>query len=92
MKEAAIARFDTRMPLEQKKLLEHAAVLSGYKTLAAFILHAAKAEAEKIVEKHNTIIASERDSKVFFNAVMKPPLPNNNLKKALADYKSLTGV
>ena len=52
MKEAAVARFDARISVKQKKFFEYAAALSGYKTLAAFIFHAAEVEAEKIIEKH----------------------------------------
>ncbi len=89
MKEAAVARFDTRMPKKEKEFFEYAANLGGYKTLAAFFMHAARVEAERIVEKHNVILASERDAKIFFDALMNPPEPNEALKKAAKRYKRL---
>jgi len=89
MKEAAVARFDARMPEKQKKFFEYAAALGGYKTLAAFLFHAAEVEAEKIVEKHNAILSSEKDRAVFFDVIMNPPKPNNSLKKAAKKHSEL---
>jgi uncharacterized protein (DUF1778 family) len=82
MKDAAIARFDARISVKQKSFFEYAAALSGYKTLAAFIFHAAEVEAEKIIERHNAILQSEKDKEVFFDVIMNPPKPNASLKKA----------
>ena len=92
MKEAAVARFDARISEKQKKFFEYAAALGGYKTLAAFIFHAAEVEAEKIVEKHNVIIASEKDRELFFDALLNPPKSNEKLKKAAQWYKKVTGT
>jgi uncharacterized protein (DUF1778 family) len=89
MKEAAIARFDARISVEQKKIFEHAAALSGYKTLAAFIFHAASVEAEKIIAKHDAILRSEKDREVFFNVIMNPPEPNEGLKNAANKHLEL---
>lgn len=89
MKETAVARFDARISDKQKKFFEYAAALGGYKTLAAFIFHAAEVEAEKIVEKHNAIIASEKDREIFFNALMNPPKPSEKLKKGAQWYKDM---
>jgi len=90
MKEPAVARFDARMPEKQKKFFEYAAALGGYKTLAAFLFHSAEIEAEKIVEKHNAILSSEKDREVFFDVIMNPPEPNNSLKNAARRYAKLT--
>jgi uncharacterized protein (DUF1778 family) len=90
MKEAAVARFDARISVKQKKFFEYAAALGGYKTLAAFIFQAAEAEAQRIVEKHNVIIASEEDRKLFFDALVTPPKPNEKLRKAAQWYKKMS--
>lgn len=92
MKEGAVARFDARISEKKKKFFEYAATLGGYKTLAAFIFHAAEAEAEKIVEKHNVIIASEKDREIFFDALMNPPKPNEKLRKTAQWYKEITSA
>ena len=89
MKEAAVARFDARISDKQKKFFEYAATLGGYKTLAAFIFHAAETEASKIVREHNAILSSEQDREVFFDVIMNPPKPNNSLKKAAKKHTEL---
>jgi uncharacterized protein (DUF1778 family) len=86
MKEIEMARFDTRMPLEQKEFFEYAASLGGFRTLTEFVMYSVKLQADKIVEKHNAILASKRDQEIFFNALVNPPLPNSNLKKAAKRY------
>ncbi len=68
-----MARFDTRMPLEQKEFFEYAANLGGFKTLTEFVTYSIKLQAEKIVEKHNAVLASKKDQEVFFNAILNAP-------------------
>jgi len=86
-----MARFDTRIPLKQKELFEYAASLGGFRTLTEFIIYATKLQADEIVEKHNAILASEKDKEVFFNALINPPAPNNSLKKAFKQHKEAIG-
>jgi uncharacterized protein (DUF1778 family) len=35
------------------------------------------------------VIASERDSEIFFKLITNPKKPSENLKKALKEYKGL---
>lgn len=81
------ARFDTRLPKEQKEFFEYAASLGGYRTLTEFVISSAQKQANKIVEDHNKILASKRDQEIFFNALLKPEKPNENLKNAMTKYK-----
>lgn len=39
-------------------------------------------KADDIIEKNERIIVSKRDSEIFFNALMNPKEPNQNLKDA----------
>lgn len=80
------ARFDTRLPKEQKDLLERAAQLGGFKSLSDFVLSAAQQQAEKIFEDYEKILTTKKDQKVFFEALMNPQEPMKKLKKAVADY------
>ncbi|MPL99419.1 hypothetical protein SDC9_45637 [bioreactor metagenome] len=82
------ARFDARLPKEQKLLFEKAALLGGYRNLTDFIFAAAQDKAKEIIKERELVIASERDSQVFFDAITNPEKPAQTLKKALADYKS----
>lgn len=87
--ETSIARFDTRLPKEQKEYFEYAANLGGYRTLTEFVLDAAQGKADEIVAKHRTIIGSKRDQEIFFEAIMNPPPPGKNLKAAAKRYEKL---
>jgi len=86
MKTITQSRFDTRLSKEQKEYFEYAAQLGGFRTLTEFVIHSTQAQANQIVEKHQSILHSKKDQAVFFDALMNPPKPNNNLKKAVARY------
>lgn len=80
------ARFDTRLPKEQKEYFEYAANLGGFRNLTEFIVFSAQQQASKIVESRNVILASKRDQEVFFDAIMNPSKPNSKLRKAASRY------
>lgn len=83
-----LARFDTRLPLEQKLLFERAAALGGYRNLTDFILHSVQDKAREIIAESEQIIVSQEDGQIFFEAITNPPQPNTQLKSAAAHYKS----
>lgn len=80
------ARFDARLPKEQKQLFEKAAYLGGYRNLTDFIFQTVQERAQRIIKEKEQIIASERDSQIFFEAITNPRKPSETLKKALEDY------
>jgi uncharacterized protein (DUF1778 family) len=63
--------------------------LGGYRDMTDFMIQAAQEKAKEIIMEREQIIASERDSEVFFNAVMNLESPNEPLRKAAEQYKSL---
>lgn len=79
-------RFDTRLRVEQKRYFEKAAQLGGYRNLTEFIISTAMEKAQAIISEHEQIIASQRDSDIFFNAIMQQNQPNNALIEALNEY------
>ena len=89
MNSAEKTRFDTRIPKDQKDLFQYAAELGGFKTLSEFVIYSAKVQAEIIVQKHESILASKKDAKIFFEAVMNPPAANTSLKRAAKEYHQL---
>ena len=89
MSTARAARFDTRLSFEEKDLFERAAELGGYRNLSDFIISASIKEADKIIESNERIIASNRDKKIFFNALINPAEPNENLISAKNEYDEL---
>ncbi|HEY3372729.1 MAG TPA: DUF1778 domain-containing protein [Prolixibacteraceae bacterium] len=82
------SRFDARLPKEQKQFFERAAYLGGYRNLTDFVILTVQEKAKEIIKEKEQIIASERDSQIFFNAITKPNKPSKTLKKALEDYNS----
>lgn len=84
---AAQARFDTRLSRSQKDLFEEAARIKGFKSLSEFVIHTTQEAATIIIEKHNAVLASERDKQVFFEALANPPSPNKALIQAAKSYQ-----
>ena len=82
------SRFDARLPKEQKEFFEKAAYLGGYRNLTDFVILTVQEKAKEIIKEKELIIASERDSEVFFNAITNPIKPSKSLKKALEDYNT----
>ncbi len=76
------ARFDTRWTVEEKEYFEYVTKLAGFKSLAEFVLFSLEQESKRIVEKHNQILATQRDRKLFFDTIENPREPNEALKKA----------
>ena len=83
------ARFDTRLPQKQKQFFERAALLGGYRNLTDFVILTVHERAKEIIEEREQIIASRRDSEIFFEAITNPGKPNKDLHAAAKEYKSL---
>jgi uncharacterized protein (DUF1778 family) len=81
------ARFDAKIPKIQKEFFEYAASLGGFRTLTDFIINTVQEKANEIIQEHNTIIASEKDREIFFNAFMNPLGPNQKLRETAERYK-----
>jgi len=81
------ARFDARLPQEVKDLFERAASIKGFKSLSEFVIYYTSEAAHIIIEKHNQILASERDKNIFFDALVNAPKPNKTLSEASKRYK-----
>lgn len=82
-----IARFDTRLPKEQKEFFEEAVVLGGYRSLSDFVISSAMEKAKIIIEERKNLLASKKDREIFFDALLNPSKPNEKLKAAAKRYK-----
>lgn len=80
------ARFDARLPKEQKLFFEKAAYLGGYRSLTDFVILTVQEKAKEIIQEKEQIISSERDARLFFEAITNPRNPSETLKKAFEDY------
>lgn len=82
------ARFNARLSKEQKSYFEKAAQLGGYRSLTDFVILTVQEKAKEIILEKEQIIASERDSRIFFEAVTNAQQPSVTLKNAVQDYDS----
>jgi uncharacterized protein (DUF1778 family) len=80
-------RFDTRLPVQQKLLLEKAALIGGYRSLSDFVLLSAQEKALEIIKEHELVIASKKDSEIFFDAILNPKKPGKSLTEAAKEFK-----
>jgi uncharacterized protein (DUF1778 family) len=76
------ARFDARLSLTQKELLEKAALLGGYRSLSDFVLTVAEQKALEIIALEQQISLSQKDAEIFCAALLEDQEPNAYLQKA----------
>ena len=82
-------RFETRLTEAQKELFLQAAALGGYATLSAFIVSSAQERANEIIRNHELLSFAESDRKIFVDALLNPPQPNERLRDAATRYRNL---
>jgi uncharacterized protein (DUF1778 family) len=81
-----ITRLALRITQKQKRTFEQAVELGGFRSLPDFLISAALEKAEAIIKKHDNWLTSERDRKIFFDALLNPPAPNDKLKATMKKY------
>ncbi|MCW5695265.1 MAG: DUF1778 domain-containing protein [Bauldia sp.] len=84
-------RLETRITVEQKQLIEHAAALQG-RTVTDFVLTSVQDAARRAIEEHRQIELSVADSRVFVDALLHPRPVNARLKQTIRRYRNATGV
>ena len=83
------ARFDTRLSKEQKQFFERAAILGGYRSLTDFVVLTVQEKAKRIVKERELVLATQKDSKIFFDALMNADKPNADLTAAAEEFKKI---
>lgn len=79
-------RIDVRITKEQKALFRRASVISGFKNLTEFVVHCVSKESKNLLIEERQILKNDEDKRIFFNALLNPPSPNERLKKAHSNY------
>jgi uncharacterized protein (DUF1778 family) len=79
-------RIDVRISKEHKELIKYASELYGFKNLSEFVIYSVSNEARRIISENNTILKTIEDKRIFFNAIVNPPEPNEKLKNAQLMY------
>jgi uncharacterized protein (DUF1778 family) len=75
------ARLGFRVDAETKSLVERAAHLERRK-VTDFCLTALTEAAQRTIARHETLVLSERDRKVFFDTLVHPPEISPRLRRA----------
>lgn len=78
---ARSSRLGFRVDTQTKKLVERAAALER-RSLTDFCLTALTEATQATISRHETLLLSERDRQVFFDALVHPPKPNVRLRRA----------
>lgn len=81
-KPVADDRITARIPRANRVLLERAAAIYGA-TLNQFIVQSALDRAGEILRQEEALLLSERDARIFLEALDNPPPPADNLVQAL---------
>ena len=82
------SRLEARISVEQKELFKRAADLQGC-SLTEFVVRSAQEAARKAVREHQMMSLTARDTESFVKALLKPPAPSKNLKRAAERYKKV---
>lgn len=80
-------RIDVRISKEQKELIRYASELRGFKNLSEFVIFCVNTEANKIITENSLVLSTIEDKKIFLDAILNPPSPNDKLKQAQLNYK-----
>ena len=81
------ARLEARLTEVQKELVEKAAGYQGV-SQTDFVLMSVLDEARRIVSEHEVIELTRRQSQVVAEAMIDPPLPNAELRKAFSEHRN----
>jgi uncharacterized protein (DUF1778 family) len=74
-------RLGFRVDAETKRLVERAAALER-RSLTDFCLTALTEATQETITRHESLALSERDRKIFFDALIHAPRPNARLRRA----------
>ncbi|MGH6905131.1 MAG: DUF1778 domain-containing protein [Geminicoccaceae bacterium] len=79
-----------RIDAAGKRTLERAASYTG-SSLSDFVITRALAAANEVVQARETVMLSGRDWDAFLDALVNPPEPSAELKRALRRHDELYG-
>jgi uncharacterized protein (DUF1778 family) len=74
-------RLGFRLDAETKRLVKRAAALER-RSLTDYCLTALTAATRETFARHESLVLSERDRAVFFDALIHPPAPSDRLRRA----------
>ena len=79
-------RLEARITTDQKTLFLRAATLTG-RSLTDFVVASAQEKAISTVREYDAMTLSAHDTAAFVSALLNPPAPGSQLRKAARRYK-----
>jgi len=79
-------RLDARVSREEKELIEAAANLRGT-SYSDFVRMAVKEAAVNTIREYESLTLAEKSRRIFVEALLNPPKPNEKAKAAARRYK-----
>ena len=86
-----VERLEARISKAQKNLFVRAATVQG-RSLTDFLIASVQEAAERALRAHDVLTLSERDRRIFVEALVKPAAPGKSLRQAAKRYKDRTGI
>ena len=74
-------RLEARITSEQKELFQQAAAIEG-RSVSEFVTYSALEAARRLLRERREFELSAQGTRVFVDALLKPPQPNTKLRKA----------
>jgi uncharacterized protein (DUF1778 family) len=87
---ARAERLDARVTREEKEMIETAASLRGT-SASDFVRMATREVALRTIREHEVLRLDGEAKRVFVEALLNPPKPNDNLIAAARRYKKVIG-
>jgi uncharacterized protein (DUF1778 family) len=79
-------RLEARVRPDQKELIERAACVQG-RTVTDFVVSALQEAARQAIAEHTVWRLTQEQQKVFIDALMDPPAPNQKLREAYKRFR-----
>ena len=83
-------RLEARITPDQKRLIERAAELRGT-TVTEFVVASAQQAAADTIKDFEVLTLRDQARKIFVNAILNPPPPNEAARAAARRYKAQMG-
>jgi uncharacterized protein (DUF1778 family) len=83
-------RLEARITPDQKRLIERAAELRGT-TVTEFVIASAQQAAADTIKDFEVLTLRDHARKVFVQAILNPPAPNEAARAAARRYKAQFG-
>jgi len=80
-------RLGFRVDAQTKKMVERAAALER-RSMTDYCLTVITEATRETIAKHESLVLSERDRAVFFEALIHPPKPNERLRRAFREMRA----